>query len=185
MEGGNDHQRDRLLLSSLAAGKSEALGELYDRHAVSLLRHAMVLVGRRPDAEDLVQTVFVKVATTGAELLGIRTPASYLHRILHTTWIDGERRRAMAARSVEGFDDAATSSPDSAADSIDLARALEALPVLEREAIVLHLVDGFSFREVGKLTGVSIFTAAGRYRVGIGRMRRALGAVRETSHETS
>ena len=185
MEGDPGHRRDRTLLSRLAAGKPEALGELYDRHAASLLRHAMVLAGRRSDAEDLVHTVFVKVATTGAELLGVRAPASYLHRILHTSWIDGERRKAVAARSLEVVEHAGTSRHDSAADSIDLSRALATLPVLEREAIVLHLVDGFSFREIGRLTGVSLFTAAGRYRVGIGRMRQALGAIRETSHETS
>jgi RNA polymerase sigma-70 factor, ECF subfamily len=185
MESDSSHRRDRLLLSRLAAGQREALGELYDRHAVSLYRHAMVLAGRRADAEDLMQTVFVKVATTGAALLAVRSPAGYLHRILHTTWIDGERRKATAARSAERISEADQWRTDSAADAIDLSRALESLPVLEREAIVLHLVDGFSFREIGRLTGVSLFTAAGRYRVGIGRMRQKLGASQETRHETS
>ena len=60
------------LLGDLAAGKAEALGELYDRHAASLFRHALALSRRRPDAEDLVQAVFVKLATTGAELVGVR-----------------------------------------------------------------------------------------------------------------
>ncbi len=89
-----DDRRDRELLGDLAAGGPNALGELYDRHAASLFRHAIALTRRRPDAEDLVQAVFVKLATTGAELLGVRQPASYLHRMLHTTWLDGQRRTA-------------------------------------------------------------------------------------------
>ncbi len=187
VEDERSHRRDRALLGSLAAGKSEALGELYDHHAASLFRHAMVLTGRRADAEDLVQAVFVKLATTGAELLGVRTPVSYLHRILRTTWIDGQRRRAAGARV------AALEAPHetawlgwrhhSTADGIDVIRALEGLPVVQREVIVLHLVEGFSFREIGGLTGVSLFTAAGRYRAAIGHLRRVLGHTKEITHE--
>ncbi len=54
-----------------------------------------------------------------------------------------------------------------------MARVLAELPTLQREVIVLHLVEGFSFLEIGRLTGVSMFTAAGRYRLAINRLRRA------------
>jgi RNA polymerase sigma-70 factor (ECF subfamily) len=164
--GERDLRRDRELLRGLASGRPEVLAELYDRHAGSLLRHALMLTGQRQDAEDLVQAVFVKLATTGAELLGVRTPAGYLHRMVRTTWIDGQRRRATSARlgPPAGIHE----------DAIDLARALETLPALLREAIVLHVVEGFSFREIGRLTGVSLFTAAGRYRTAIGRLRTVL-----------
>lgn len=57
--------------------------------------------------------------------------------------------------------------------ALDMARALDGLPALQREVIVLHLVEGFSFLEIGRMTGVSIFTAAGRYRLAISRLRRA------------
>ncbi len=69
-----DDRADRALLGELASGRREALGELYDKHAASLFRHALALTRRRDEAEDLVQAVFVKLATTGAELLGVRTP---------------------------------------------------------------------------------------------------------------
>ena len=180
MPGPPDTRRDRELLGDLASGRAEALAELYDRHAASLYRHAVALTRHVPDAEDLVQAVFVKLATTGAELLGVRTPASYLHRMLHTTWIDGQRRKTMGERVMTqaGRESLAWSGmmvgPSEAV--IDIARALEALPAAEREAIVLHLTEGFSFREIGRMTGVSLFTAAGRYRQGIGSLRKSFGA---------
>jgi len=152
---------------------------LYDRHASSLFRHALALTRRTSEAEDLVQAVFMKLATTGAPLLGVRAPASYLHRILRTAWIDGQRRTIAAARIVE---DATTDFPGprtgTLEDAIDVSRALSDLPSAQREAIVLHLVEGFSFREIGRLTGVSLFTAAGRYRLALTRLRRALGPAR-------
>lgn len=176
--GDNELRRDRELLAGLADGRPEALAELYDRHAGPLFRHGLVLTGHRQDAEDLVQRVFLKLATTGAELLGVRAPAGYLHRMLRTTWIDGQRRKASGARLTERDrrDASGWLGPHHGApeDAIDLARALETLPSVQREAIVLHVVEGFSFREIGRLTGVSLFTAAGRYRQAIGRLREAL-----------
>jgi RNA polymerase sigma-70 factor (ECF subfamily) len=60
-------------------------------------------------------------------------------------------------------------------EAIDIARALDGLVEAQREAIVLHLIEGFSFREIGHATGVSLFTAAARYRLGLARLRKNLG----------
>ena len=169
-----DDRGDHQLFVDLAAGRPEALGALYDRHAASLFRHALALARTRPDAEDLVQAVFVKLATTGAVLSGINAPANYLHRMLHTTWLDTHRRRITGDRVVNKTERDSHATPGSSADSIDLERALDALPVAQREVIVLHLVEGFSFREVGRLTGVSLFTAAARCRLAIRRLRKTL-----------
>jgi RNA polymerase sigma-70 factor (ECF subfamily) len=168
-----DDQGDRDLLHQLAAGRPEALGQLYDRHAASLFRHAMALTRDRADAEDLVHAVFVRLAATGAPLLGVRQPASYLHRTLHTTWLDTRRRVITGERVVGQIAVESSVMPDGAA-AIDLNRALDALPAAQREVIVLHLVEGFSFREMGRLTGVSMFTAAARYRLAIKRLQKTL-----------
>ena len=170
-----DDRADRVLLGDLASGRREALGELYDTYGASLFRHGLALTRRRAEAEDLVQAVFVKLATTGAELLGVRTPAHYLHRMLKTTWLDGQRRTIVGERALEhataGFMEAQSGQPE---DTIDISRALDELPPLQREVIVLHMVEGFSFVEVGRLTGVSLFTAAGRYRLAVARLRKVL-----------
>lgn len=167
-----DDRRDRELFGDLAAGRPEALAELYDQHAASLFRHAVALTRQRPDSEDLVHTVFLKLATTGAELRGVRSPAAYLHRMLHTTWMDGQRRMITGERAVEQMTTESNWPPPAIEDAIDIARALADLPAAQREVIVLHLVEGFSFREVGRLTGVSLFTAAARYRLAVGRLRK-------------
>ena len=122
-----------------------------------------------------MQAVFVKLATTGAELLGVRAPASYLHRMLKTTWVDSQRRTIVGERATEQGTVALPGGRSSDLDNaIDIGRALDELPPLQREVIVLHLIEGFSFLEVGRLTGVSLFTAAARYRLAISRMRKTL-----------
>jgi RNA polymerase sigma-70 factor (ECF subfamily) len=163
----SDDCGDHQLFVDLAAGKPEALGALYDRHAASLFRHALALARRQQDAEDLVQAVF-------ATLSGVHAPSSYLHRMLHTTWLDTHRRRVTGDRVVDEMDRETHAAPQSSTDAIDIERALDSLPTEQREVIVLHLVEGFSFREVGRLTGVSIFTAAARYRLATRRLRKRL-----------
>jgi RNA polymerase sigma-70 factor (ECF subfamily) len=171
MSSGVTHERDDRhdgkLLEGLASGRREALAELYDRHSASLFRHALALTRRKAEAEDLVQGVFVKLASAGAQLLGVRAPASYLHRVLRNTWMDSQRETTgpIGVQST------------SINDSIDLIRALDALPPLQREVIVLHVVEGLSFAEVGRVTNVSLFTAAARYRLALGRLRRTLTQV--------
>jgi RNA polymerase sigma-70 factor (ECF subfamily) len=166
-------KRDRSLLRELAEGRREALASLYDLHAASLFRHALALTRRRTDAEDLVHGVFVKVAALGGDLLGIREPARYLHRMVHTTWIDAHRRARLAEKH------ARHAVPTVAApvhdEAIEVMRALDELPAEQREVVVLHAMEGFSFREIGILTGVSLFTAASRYRLAVGKLRVSLG----------
>ncbi len=175
-----DEGRDRELLENLASGRREALAELYDRHAASLFRHALALARQQAEAEDLVHVVFVKLATTGAQLLGVRAPASYLHRMLNSAWVDAQRWTT-GTRAVEI---GTTESPgtQSAAygidEAIDISRALAELPARQREVVVLHVIEGFSFREIGRMTGVSLFTAAARHRLALGRLRQVLGRAR-------
>ena len=169
-----DDRRDRELFGLLARGDSGALGDIYDRHAAPLFRHALALTRQAADAEDLVQAAFVKLASMGALLLGVRKPASYLHRMLRAAWIDLQRRRGTSGEQSIAGDPL----PPAAADAdavIDIRRALATLPEDQREVVVLHVFNGFSFREIGNISGVSTFTAASRYRLGIGRLRRWLG----------
>ncbi len=108
-----------------------------------------------------VHNVFVKLASLGPELLGVRAPAGYLHRMLHTQWIDGRRRANVAERVATGTLPETSHAPTHDT-SMDVIRALGGLPEEQRQAVVLHAVEGFSFREIGRMTGVSLFTAAGR-----------------------
>ena len=162
----------------MADGDREALAELYDRHATALFAHAVALTRSPADAEDLVQGVFVKVAGMGARLFGIRSAGAYLHGMLRAAFLDGERHRGVAAEEpLEGLDP--PGGPGVAeTDRLALQTALSRLPVEQREVVVLHAVQGLTFREVAAMTNASIWTIASRYRLGLDRLRGVLGAQR-------
>ncbi len=177
MRSERDDHRDAASLRRLVEGDRNALGDLYDAHAGSLFRHGLALTRSQPDAEDLVQAVFLKLATTGAPLLAVRRPGNYLHRILRTAWSDAGRRPAanLEEQADPDADYRARGSADVTEAALDVTAAVAGLPAAQREIVNLHLVEGFSFREAGRITGVSMFTAASRYRVALERLREMLG----------
>lgn len=169
--------RDRECLRRLAEGDVGALETIWNAHGTRAFRHALWVTGRREDAEDVVQTAFVRLAGMGSDLLGVRDLVAYLGAMVHREAIDVARRRAARGESSEIDVDALLSvQPDVEADA-DRRRAAEqvaALPAEQREVVVLHLWGGLKFREIGRATGVSTFTAASRYRLATGRIRRAM-----------
>ncbi len=167
-------REDRDCLRRLAAGHADALELLHDRHAPAAFRLALWTTRCREDAEDAVQSAFVRLASLGAELLRIRRPGVYLLAIVRNEAVRAARRRTReGARRVEADDLLAPEAdPAREAERHTWAGRLDSLSDVQREVVLLHLFEGLSFREIGKVTGVATFTAASRYRLAIGRLRR-------------
>lgn len=54
-----EQKTDAELSAALRSGSSEALGELYGRHAQAVMRMAYRICGCAADAEDVLQDVFI------------------------------------------------------------------------------------------------------------------------------
>lgn len=163
------------LFGRIEAGDAAALGAVYDLTAGDLYALALWRAGSPADAADAVQEVFVALATTRARLGRVLRPRSYLLRMAHRAACRIARRR----RSAEAIDDlllpAPGMDPERRAQAQQIAGRLRELPARQREVIYLHLLPGLNFREIGAVTGVSRFTAASRYRLGMARLRRLMG----------
>jgi RNA polymerase sigma factor (sigma-70 family) len=167
---------DRRRLRRLAEGDASALEEVYDAHAKRIFGLALWITRRREEAEDVVQSVMVKLAEMGADLLSVRRLDSYLLQMARHEALDAARRRG--ARAEEPIEEAllvtGPGDPEGAPDVVDAGRMLARLDGAQREVVYLHLYEGMTFREVGRITGVSTFTAASRYRLAIERLRREM-----------
>lgn len=168
---------EREVVERLAAGDMDALGEIYDAHARRLFAHALWMTRSRGDAEDVVHAVFAKLASMGEQLLGIRNLRAYINQMAHRECVDLMMRQRR--RAEEPIDSALFvrdgADPAGAAEIAEMEDRLRELDPEQRETVYLHLFEGLTFREVGKVMGVSIFTAASRYRLAIGRLRRESG----------
>jgi len=172
---------DRACLGRLARGDADALEQLYRRHSTTAWRHALWITRSAADADDVLQTVFVRLAAGGVDLLGVRSFRAYLGSMVHHEAIRVSRRRD-DGRAVAGVDPDALlgddPSGDLAAERTLLARRIAELPADQREVLLLRAYGGFSFREIGRALGLSTFTAASRWRLALGRLRKALGGGR-------
>jgi RNA polymerase sigma factor (sigma-70 family) len=128
--------------------------ELYERHSEAVFRAALRVTGNPADAEDVLQTVFLRVMAAGAVVQDVASPAAYFRRAAVNASLDVLRRRELRAES--GCDDHA--SPLAVQPQLELKERLRrALAALEREDATLFLlrhVEGLSIEELAGMFAI-------------------------------
>jgi len=156
------------------------------------------LSGSSSDADDVVQEAYLRAFRffSGFEDGDKANARGWLLAIVRNTWFTEWRRRVQSADStpydeeiagdeaLPGWSDDAGVDPETLAvrkDEVHLVhRALEALPVVFREVLVLRELEDMSYKEVAAITGVPIGTVMSR----LARGRKMLaGAVRAAQGE--
>lgn len=167
------------LFIDIASGDVEALEELYDSTAGRIFGLALWRTGSREDASDVVQEVFVRVAEQGEKLRTVRQPRAWLFAVAHRVAVDATRRRRKT-EPLESchFLEAPRTDADLAMDAGRANSLLAGLPPAQRVAVYLRHFADCTFAQIGRITGVPIFTAASRYRLGIGKLRDLMGGER-------
>ena len=127
---------------------------LYERHYETVFRAALRVTGNPADAEDVLQTVFLRVMAGGGDVEEVALPAAYFRRAAVNAAVDVLRRRELRAES--GYDPEA---PFVAVQpQLDLKERLRrALAILEREDATLFLlrhVEGLSIEELAVMFGI-------------------------------
>ena len=129
--------------------------ELYERHYEAVFRAALRVTGNPADAEDVLQTVFVRVLARAGEVEDAALPAAYFKRAAVNAAVDVLRRRDFRAESdydKEGGH-AAVQPPVLLKE-----RLRRALATLDREDAALFLlrhVEGLSIEELAVMFGVT------------------------------
>jgi RNA polymerase sigma factor (sigma-70 family) len=127
--------------------------ELYQRHYEAVFRAALRVTGNPADAEDVLQTVFMRVLARGGgiEIDGVALPAAYFRRAAVNAAVDVLRRRELRAES--DYDPEAP--PTAAQPPLLLKERLRrAIAVLDRDDASLFLlrhVEGLSIEELAAM----------------------------------
>jgi RNA polymerase sigma-70 factor (ECF subfamily) len=160
-----------------AEARPSDLGEAYDAFAAPLYRYLLTFLGSEEDADDALQETFLALARV--RLATIRDLQPYLFQAARRQAIAVMRRRRrrdqeMEAAALVSWIDTEACAQEDQTLAIDIDQALCALPPDQREVVSLHLSQGFTFREIAALCGVSQNTATSRYRLAIAKLREAL-----------
>jgi RNA polymerase sigma-70 factor (ECF subfamily) len=136
----------------------------YQSHAPAVLAFLQHRLGRREDAEDLLQETFVRAIRSGSfEGDNLR---AYLLRTAHNLWVNRRRRpRLVVPAAGEGdasFADvpAEAASPEQEASwsafQAELQRVLAGLSEPHRRAFELGALEQRSYGEIAQITGWSL-----------------------------
>ncbi len=150
----------------------EALETLFREHGPLVFRTAYRVTGRAADAEDVLQTVFLRLAGRPDPASLGSEPRAYLHRAAVNGALDLVRSRVSAAGTVAleehgGDVEARGGLPDAAAEARELRsrlrRALGHLAPRVAEVFVLRALEGIPNRQIARLLGSSPAVVAVQY----------------------
>jgi RNA polymerase sigma-70 factor (ECF subfamily) len=162
------------LVGAVGIDVRRAVEALFDDHWLTAWRAAYAVTGRSDLADDAAQDAFVSVIRSWSRFDPRRPFAPWIAKIAVNRAHD--LLRAERRREGGGLDET-TQAPERA-DATPLLAAVAALPVEQREAVVLHHVLGFTLSEVAEIVGVPEGTAASR----LGRAVAWLRATTEAEH---
>ncbi len=174
---------DEQLMLAYRDGSAGAFASLYARHKGGLFRFMVRSVKDRSTAEELFQEVWMRVIDARARYESQAKFSTYLYTIAHHRMIDHWRRHGLTTVSLDdeyAFEVPGPTSmqPERRAELNESGRrllaALAELPILQREAFLLHEESGLSVAEIAAVTGTAAETAKSRLRYAVGKLREAL-----------
>src|SRR5438477_3473278 len=192
---------DEELLDRLRAGERDVFGHLVRRYERELYGYLRRYLGDEELAADVFQNTFVAVFTKIGQYEPGRPGRPWLYAIATNQAIDALRRKARRAeRTVdpvapaagEGGDDgrplfdllaARDADPADLADQAETRRrvreAVDALPDLLRQAVVLAYFQGLKYQEIADALGIPVGTVKSRLHAAVAKLAAAWDQVEE------
>jgi RNA polymerase sigma-70 factor (ECF subfamily) len=167
------------------------LERLFREHNDLIFRTAYRVTGSAADAEDVLQTVFLRLARR-AEVDLAPSPASYLHRAAINASLDLVRSKSNA-RSV-ALEDLEGDLPENSALNPEAKHADRELRLLIQQAVarlgasaaemfVLRYFEGYGNSEIAEMTGTSQMVVGVTLHRSRARLRKEIGNYLEKHHE--
>lgn len=165
--------------------KADAFEVIYDRHADAAFSLAFRMCSQRALAEDIVQEAFLSLWRTRSRYDRDRgSVRTWVLGIVHNRAIDALRRRTVRDRGIvddEGLEErvAAPERTDLEVARREEAReirdALADLPDEQSRVIELAYFGGMTHVQIAAMLDTPVGTVKGRMRLGLAKMRMALG----------
>src|SRR5919202_993861 len=170
---------DERLAAIAKDGDERAFEVLYERHSPAILRYCRSLLRSTQEAEDVKQEVFVLAMSAlrrGAEPNAFRPG---LYRVAHNACMSHLRTRRPVLVADNGVLVGPAAAPEPGDGSREELRQLlddiSNLPAVQRGALLLREMDGFSYEQVGEVLDLPLSTV----RASIFRARRTLQGLAE------
>lgn len=179
---------DAEIVARVLAGEVEAYGVLVRRYQDSFFRFATRMLGSRDDADDALQSAFVRAYRKLSECRDPSRFGAWLHRIVvnecRTYAARRDRRERRLVRDeteMREFIVAPDATQPELGEIAEVQRALDRLDARQREAFVLKHVEEMSYDEMAAVTGDSVSALKMRVNRACNRLRQLLDQSRIVS----
>ncbi len=146
---------DEQLVRKLAKDP-QAFAELYARYGARLLRYVQFRTANLQDAEDITTQVFIRVLESHRSFRARYKFSTWIFTIAKHLVIDHYRKHK-PVMPLEAIDEpiSNTDLEQSLNTTQELDAALARLSPPERTMLILHILDGLTYSEIGRTFGVS------------------------------
>jgi len=142
--------------------------KITNEFSAKILNWAVKKTGSRPDGEDLAQEVFMQVFIAVSKQGKIKKLENFIWKTAHFTWCSYARTlvRRNACELPDVLPDGTNFAQDYADDDAlknelsRMRRKIADLSKLQREAVILHYLDGLPVKAVAKRLGITETAAA-------------------------
>ena len=168
---------DNLLRAALAQNRPDAVELIWDRYANDLFGFLQAMLCSKHDAEDVLQSVFVRIIRKRHRLAKARCLDAYVFQIARNeafTMLKRHKKHQLDPSAEEGWFVAERDNRSSIDLAEHLGAALLRLSQSQREVVVLKIYRDKTFLEIAGLLGLSKNTVASRYRYGIEKLQMLL-----------
>ena len=177
---------DDLLVRLYVGGECKAFDTLIERYKNRVYTYIFHQVHDEFVSDDIFQETFVKALTTIQQGRYVENGKflAWITRIAHNLIIDYFRQeKAENLQSCDSQDVNILNRKDLSEDTVednmvlmqihaDIRSLVQALPMSQREVLLMRYYKNMSFKEIADATNVSVNTALGRMRYAIINMRR-------------
>jgi len=153
---------EKVILRALSAGEEKAFRKLYDHYAEKVYSVALLHLKQPELAEDLVQTVFLKLWECRDDLDGIQSFAAWFYTLTRNTIISILRKQGSQASYLHflqqrfGILPAYPEQDLVRKEQLQLIRrGIEQLSAQQRTAFTLQCDEGLSYKLIGERMGIS------------------------------
>ncbi|GGH79444.1 DNA-directed RNA polymerase sigma-70 factor [Filimonas zeae] len=168
------------LIQALRNGDETVFQQLYDQYSAAVFRNIFRLLPRQQDAEDLLQSVFLKLWESRHRLAEEQTVDGWLFST--SFYLTMNRLRAIARDRLKDMGELPADIPDiTETETVSetymqkmtlLHKAVNLLPARKKQAFELCKMEGKSYQEAAVLLGVSEDTVKDYVKSAMGLLRR-------------
>ena len=173
------------LIRAVAGGDQKAFAELYDAYSSILFGLLLRILHSRPEAEDVLQEVFLQVWQQASNFNAERgRPFTWLVTLARSRAIDRlrlnesrERTANLAATSADGATEETIDAVEETfrSEQSDIVRrALEAIPEDQRRTLLMAYFGGLTQTEIAEQLSEPLGTIKTRMRSGVRKLRELL-----------